>query len=60
MKIYFKNGSKIETLDATDSTRGYRSTLIYYFNDKLTWWQKIYLKILRWYKKINFIILERK
>ena len=50
MKIHFKNGSKIESIDATDSTRGYRSAYIHYFDDKLTWWQKIYLKILGWYK----------
>ena len=49
MKIEFKNGSVIETIDSTGVkgvTRGKRSKLIFYQDMNLKWYQRLYLKIL--------------
>lgn len=46
MKIYFKNGSRIESIDSNSVVRGNRFKHYYFIDDfNLKWWQKIYLKV---------------
>lgn len=47
MEIEFKNGSKIESIYSSNTTRG-KMKYFYIENFHLKWWQKIYLRIYGW------------